>query len=341
MNIFDFVQFDEARFAPASHVAANYHRHVQNGYDRMQSAGIVIAGLARNIAHILPATILRVESLGKTFRDYQVVIYENDSSDHTAELLSAWASTNNRVHILSETLDAPVNRPVRCSSRARWMAYYRSFVHQFIVDRLPPADVVCLLDTDLIGGWSPDGIANTFGYDNWDFVGSNGMIYKRLGLRSNHLAHYDAWAYRTDEAMTPLSTCQVNAIHFERGEEMLPIASCFGGLGLYRYEAFADGKYEGEDIEHVGFHRSLIRAGHSRLFLNPSQIVVYGRKHRRLDQYFHFAHSMFLVRRLMRYENWQYHRRIDFSHWGATQLLQMLESSRKDRRRFSAVPNAA
>ncbi len=327
MNIFDFVQFDESRFPPADSASQMYHRRVQDGYDRMRNASVVIAGLARNVAHILPATILRIESLGKTFRDYSVVIYENDSSDHTRELLESWRSVNPKVHLLSETLEAPVNRPVRCSSRARWMAYYRGCVHQYIVDTLPQSDFVVLLDTDLIGGWSPDGIANTFGHDNWDFVGSNGMIYKRLGLRSNHLAHYDAWAYRVDAQMTAIPTSEVNSIHFRRGEQLKPISSCFGGLGIYSYPAFSGGKYEGEDIEHVGFHRSLIANGHERLYLNPSQVVIYGRKHRRFDDYFRFLQSSILIKSFFGAEPWRFYRRIDFSHWGSTQLLQMLESS--------------
>jgi hypothetical protein len=341
MNIFEFVQFDESRFEPVANSDGAYHRYVKDGYERMRQSTVVIAGLARNVSHVLPATILRMESLGLAFKSYEVVIYENDSSDHTKQLLEAWASLNSRVHLVCEHLEAPVNRPIRCSSRAKWMCYYRNCVQKYVLQNLPTADYVILLDTDLTGGWSVDGIANTIGQSNWDFVGSNGMIYKRRGFNSNRLIHYDAWAYRVDREMTPIPTCKVNAIRHRRGEPMVPLPSCFGGLGIYTYDAFRNGTYEGEDIEHVGFHRSLIRDGLDRLFINPSQIVLYGRKDRRLDKYFHGLQQNVVARRVLRCQPWMFCRRIDFSHWGIDQLKQMLESSRTQLAHARRLPSAA
>ena len=60
----------------------------------------------------------------------------------------------------------------------------------------------------------------------------------------------------------------------------MPVTCCFGGLGIYRMEAFREGRYSPSDCEHVTFHKSLIEAGHGRLFLNPSQILIYGRRNR-------------------------------------------------------------
>lgn len=96
--------------------------------------------------------------------------------------------------------------------------------------------------------------------------------------------HYDAWAYRCDEQYTPLTAKDLNRLLFERGEAMVPVYSCFGGLGIYTQEAYRAGVYDGHDIEHVGFHRSLRQKGYNRIFLNPNQITVYGRKHRKMDR---------------------------------------------------------
>jgi hypothetical protein len=69
-----------------------------------------------------------------------------------------------------------------------------------------------------------------------------------------------------------------------RGESLFPLTSCFGGLGVYRMKAFAAGEYDsGTDIEHVPFHRSMRQNGYGRVFLNPSQITLYGRRHRTYD----------------------------------------------------------
>ena len=51
--------------------------------------------------------------------------------------------------------------------------------------------------------------------------------------------------------------------------------------------AFQAGKYAGGDIEHVAMHRSMREQGFGRLFLNPSQIVHYGRRHRSRDRLVH------------------------------------------------------
>ena len=56
---------------------------------------------------------------------------------------------------------------------------------------------------------------------------------------------------------------------------MVPVWSCFGGLGVYRMECFEAAGYGGDDCEHVTFHRALRERGLDRLFLNPSQIVLY------------------------------------------------------------------
>jgi len=47
--------------------------------------------------------------------------------------------------------------------------------------------------------------------------------------------------------------------------------------------AWLAARYEGGDCEHVPLHREMRRLGYGRLFLNPSQIALYGRKRKRFD----------------------------------------------------------
>jgi hypothetical protein len=39
--------------------------------------------------------------------------------------------------------------------------------------------------------------------------------------------------------------------------------------------AFKQGRYAGGDCEHVTMHRSLREAGHGKIYVNPSQVVIY------------------------------------------------------------------
>jgi hypothetical protein len=175
-------------------------------------------------------------------------------------------------------------------------------------------DYVGVVDTDVIGGWSPDGVASTFGHDEWDFVGSNGIIYKRKGWNANATVQYDAWAYRQDAAFTPLTTKYVNHMQYKRGENMVPVTSCFGGLGFYKMDAYLAGTYEGGDIEHVSLHRSMRERGFDKTFLNPSQIVVYGRKPRRWDPYVKQIQSWSQALGLFPMIQWHYAGLKDFKH---------------------------
>jgi hypothetical protein len=80
-----------------------------------------------------------------------------------------------------------------------------------------------------------------------------------------------------------MGTRTVNYFVWRRGEPLQPVYSCFGGLGVYRMRAFLSSRYAGSDCEHVALHRGMREAGFDRLFLNPSQLVFYGRKVKPLE----------------------------------------------------------
>ena len=279
------VTFPEWYFMPMESRREMYRQRVTTGYEKMRHRRVVIAGLARNIGSVVEATIARIEHLGTLFRDYRVLIYENDSADRTRDHLMQWVDRNDRVTLETEDLNDPVHGTCRSLTRAERMAYYRNQCHQYICENHADCDEVILVDTDLEGGWSYDGVAHTFGCDNWDFVGAFGVIFKRHYFKANCLVHYDAWAYRTDESFTPMTTGEVNSIIFHRGDPLVPVTSCFGGIGVYRMPAFQCGTYDGSDTEHVTFHRRLRKNGFDRMFLNPSLIALYGRRHRSLDSF--------------------------------------------------------
>lgn len=280
MHDFSQPTFPEDAFRLPPSVAGEHVRRCARGRAVMARSRVAITGLARNLGAILPTTMARVERLGGLFADHRVLIYENDSTDETKSILRQWASSNRRVHVTSEDCSDPINPTTRCLHRIERMARYRTRCQDAVRSLYPDYDFTIVLDLDVAGGWSEDGVANSFGHDAWDFVGSNGLIYRREALEFNALRQYDMWALRFDDALTPLPTRDACRYLFRPGEPLVPVTSCFGGLGIYRMEAFRHGRYEPSDCEHVTFHRSLIEAGFRRLFLNPSQVLVYGRRHR-------------------------------------------------------------
>ena len=282
-NEFLGTAFPEHCFRPVGTARAAYEAACRRGYAAMAGKRVVVTGLARNLGPILPATIRRIQRLCRLFADYRVVIYENDSIDNTKLLLRKWSLAERRVTVGSEDLHDPVNPTSRCLKRVERMAAYRRRCQEMILADHGRFDAVIVVDLDILGGWSEDGIANSFGHRDWDFVGSNGLIYRRDGCHVNTLRQYDTWALRVDDELSPIPTRVAGGFVFRCGEPLVPVTSCFGGLGIYSMAAYAAGDYAGGELEHANFHRALIGRGFTGLFLNPSQIVMYGRRHRSGD----------------------------------------------------------
>lgn len=268
--------FAENKYPAAPRHTKEYKRLVARGYTEMKIHSTVICGTARNVLNTLPTTIARVEKLGSLFGDYVVVVFENDSTDGTVEGLQAWAAANQKVNVLTESRNDPVNPGTRCLARADRMALYRNKYHDYIVSNLTMYEYVLVVDMDLPEGWSYDGIANTFGHRNWDFVGSNGMLIVQPPNKPVRIAHFDAWAFRHINHPEPHKPQEINPLQFGRGQPMLPVLSCFGGVGVYRTPAFISSRYAGGDCEHVPFHLGMRNAGFNKTYMNPSQIVSYG-----------------------------------------------------------------
>jgi len=233
----------------------------------MLTGKVIILGCARDLGQVLTNTIARIEQLGLMFQDYEVVIYENDSVDLTKYALKGWEASNPKVKVISEEISDPINPPTRCLKRMERMAKYRNRLREEALKS--DADYVIVLDMDLPGGWSYDGIASTFARKDWDCVGSNGII-----LKHGKALQYDAWAFREIGNEKPLTGHYVNAKFWERGDDWLPIYSVFGGLAVYRMPTMRF-CYDGSDCEHVAFHRRMRNNGMGRIYLNPAQLVLY------------------------------------------------------------------
>lgn len=266
--------FQEDRFPCRAELRHEYQRTIDTGHTRMAQRRVVICGLCRNVRQLLPQLAARIERLGAMFGDYQVVLYENDSIDATHEFLRDWQHLNHRVHFLSERLGTTHYPSIRSAERVTYLAEYRNRYRRYVLDQFADFDHVIVVDTDLAGGWSNDGIANTFGHDDWDFVGSWGLLQIH-SERSSEWQHYDAWAFRAVGHPHEHSNIEVNSMVLERGEPLLPVLSCFGGLGVYRMAAFKSAAYGGPDCEHVILHQRMRQCGFVASFLNPSQIVAY------------------------------------------------------------------
>ena len=253
-----------------------YFDRVRIGYQKMAQQEVVICGLARDVMQALPRTIARIERLGEKFKDYKVVVFENDSTDGTREMLQYWQKVNPRVVLLSEQLNTKKWAPVQDLARMEQMAAYRNRYLKHIRDQQYDFDYLIVFDLDIPLGFSYDGIAHSFSHDNWDVMGANGILVPPYGDPIPNPIFYDAFAFRPKGENHSKGLEAINALQFQRGEELVPVESVFGGLAIYRSAGILAGaRYGGHDCEHVVLHQWLHDHGFDQQFLNPSQIILY------------------------------------------------------------------
>lgn len=259
-----------------------YWQAVERGEALAADTDVTIVGLVRDSMPFVDFNLQRIKMLGERFASYRVFIYENDSNDDTPDALRAWAKADHRVRVETVRHERPKLSHEKSKRRTHALAEYRDRCREWARAHAPPSGIahrVIVLDFDAWGGWSNDGVMA--GFDALERTpDAAGMASVSLleteapALPSGRTwIHYDAWAFRlghwTEHA------CEWFSHWFPpAGADVVPCRSAFGGLAIYRPEAFFAGTYTGHDCEHVDFHRSVSEATGLRMYLNPAQRIV-------------------------------------------------------------------
>jgi glycosyltransferase involved in cell wall biosynthesis len=280
MNSFKWymAHFPESQFLVSSDNIEEYRNRVIGGHAETQVSNVLICGIARNIGKIAPYTFARIEATGRLFNNWHAFIYENDSTDDTKEQLKKWQTENDNVTIRCEDINPPPFTDEQCLARRRCMAYARNQYLEFAREYVKKNRVhyIIIVDTDLEGGWSYHGLLNSIGHAKWDIIGSNGINYFTINGKHGK-GYYDTWALRKFGNFTVLPEPHDVIPVYDRGEKMLRVNSCFGGMAIYKpYFLFENFNYTEADCDHPTLHYNLIHKGYD-IYVNPSQIVLYTR----------------------------------------------------------------
>lgn len=235
-----------------------YLEKIIQGIEKASQSTVHIIGLARECEQALTYNILRIERLRKYFKDSSVFILENDSQDRTKSILTKYAKERN-VSISLNTFDKVRHPQNKSTQRMIDMVFYRNLT----LESIPKCDYVVIYDMDIDGGFSYEGVMSSIGY-NLDCVGSNSLLI------NNGYIYYDTFALRYNN----LTDKQKHEIVLTNRELPFQVESCFGGLGLYKYETLQNVKYDSYDCEHVCLHNEIRKNGYS-VWMNPAQIVLY------------------------------------------------------------------
>ena len=254
-------------------------------------ARIVIAGIVKNRERAIRNSRRIVERMGALFRDYRVVIIENDSVDRTPQLLREWAASNSKVRALTLNLNQTQVPGRVLSVVARVRNLYLDILDQE-PEHYGDFDLLAVLDMDLssvdLGGvaatarWADQLAASGV---RWGGIAANGVT------ADGH--YYDIFAYRHPRTLVwppertalfgrsdgqEIIKAHQKSMVLDPFSKPFQVHSAFSGLSLYNRTLIGKCRYSSPfaDCEHVAFHKCLRSSGqNTTIWVAPRMIVEY------------------------------------------------------------------
>jgi hypothetical protein len=276
-----------------------HHYRVKEGGKICKENSILFCGICRNVGDILDLNISRLHRTGTLFKNYKIFIYENDSSDDTLSVLQKNRS-DSVVYLSEHREDKDYLKKIQSGedmyhyNRCKVLSECRNKYLSYLENMEEDFDYICVLDLDLKGGWSYDGIKHailTLENDKCNgAVTSYGVLadkYGKLNLEDAEVQKYvmyDSFAFRPknwNKGLHILSTPTFNEIVLSRGDEPFEVQSNFGGMAIYKKAALLNKRYGAKewsfgyvDPDHVVLHNQMIQDGW-KIMLDPSMISSY------------------------------------------------------------------
>lgn len=265
----------------------------------LKNSSIIVCGIVRNAGKTLARNISVINELLDRFGDYRVFVYENDSVDDTKKILQTWhLSDPERIHVSLNQTDSSVVIPPSaevpglnhffCHRRIDKMAALRNHYLDYIESQGWSADYLMVVDLD-VAGFCLDGILSSFGSEvEWDAVTAFGYSTSpRLRRRYHDTYALTLW----DDKMNPQTEAKM-AEYAERfgslkpGDAWIRVASAFGGVAIYRFEAVKGLRYSEPALpnydprvevkcEHFSLYKQMIDRGYDKIYINPSMRLKY------------------------------------------------------------------
>lgn len=259
-------------------------RHAE-GIVRLRNASIAVVGLARNCGPQLDANLQRVLGLTSLCKSWQLHIESNDCDDDTLDVLAEFARHHKQATFHYQMLGRGHHPGEFAGRRTIALAEYRDACQRWVRACAADADYVVAIDFDLWGGFSLHGLVNGIG---WlvERPGAYGMasvsLFQHDWGSGPMWAQYDLWALRgVGQRDCYWDQYRGGAGGF--GYTWLPpvgsppalVSSAFGGMAVYRTNAYLAGTYDGaSDCEHVPFHQSIANATGQMLYVCPAMRTV-------------------------------------------------------------------
>ena len=254
---------------------------------------IIICGILRNAEKGLHRNIPVVDRLCHHFKDFHIVIYENDSTDNTKEVLRVWSNTNpEKIHVL---LEDTVKKESVFSAKAvrkdpfvrtQKLGECRNRYLSYIEEQGWGADFLMVIDLD-VAHIDEKAILTSFNSDvDWDAVAAFGYSlspkFKRRYHDSFALTEYgDENNPQTHEKVVGLADKYGK---LKPTDEWIRVYAAFCGIAIYKFEAlkgFRYVTYPNDDpvvkcrCEHYSAGKYMAKRGYDKFYINPGMVLKY------------------------------------------------------------------
>jgi len=246
------------------------------GIKAASQSRVVFVGQVRQAEDVLPLNLRRVEQIASRFKSWAAVVVENDSTDGTKDILSGW-QRQHPLQVVASIENYGWEKLVGFeAARVERFAHLRNKAKQLAAESFGFANYVVVVDLDVWGGWSANGLMNSLGWLHRlpDATGMASVsLYqadaKTVDGTERLWLHYDQWAFRQHGWQTRFGRWFPTWVP-PCGAEPIRVCSAFGGMAVYRSNIFYRCQYAGGDCEHVPFHREMKRFGN--MYLNPASV---------------------------------------------------------------------
>ncbi len=227
---------------------------------------VIICGVCKDVEKRLPSSIIIIEKIGALFADYQVVIYENNSSDATPYILQQWQKRNEKVMAISEEIALSILNQMIVNRKEdggyflpEAIAHARNRVLEVALSsQFDSFDYLIMMDLDFKLEPDYEGFIDTFQSNKeWDAVFAYGI--------DPAITFWDWYPLR--DAATPLGSellgndwwYMPRKLTLAKNDDWYPVFSAFGGCAIYKKEALRGCSYSGLVTKELGmFYQKII-----------------------------------------------------------------------------------
>lgn len=247
--------------------------HFSNNFQKIKDS-VVIVGCAKNIEKSLPTSLKKIDMLINLFEKSNVIIFENDSTDNTLNILTKWKGDRNNIEVISESKE---NNPILRKERTYRLAYGRNV----LLDKARLLNPYYFINMDLdnvVGKLNKNNFLKIFDLkEDWSMLGSN-----------NNGNYRDLWALRCKGW---LEGDYHQGYKFYKGnrridkkEPPIEVDSCFNGFAIYKMKYLKDCRYHGyynnncsikksrykrQKCEHVDLHLEMKEKNNAKIYIAP------------------------------------------------------------------------